>query len=140
MKRALGVILLFLVFFTVTRVVFSVEEYATNAAEAEAYNVTRVQKIVDGHVFTVEADRPIEKVAGLYRPMDMDAYIQLKFNKLQVQINDLANRTKSRMDVLEGRIHNLSKRIDQLNNKQDTWLKGILNMTLNATMTNTTAS
>ncbi len=120
---------LFLVFFAVARVVFSVEEFSSNAGESAAYNVTRVQKVVDGHVFWVEEDRPIEKVAGLYRPMDMDAYIQLKFNKVQQQLNDLANKTAARLNDLEKRIGSLTKRVEQLEKKQDAWLKSAQNIT-----------
>ncbi|MDD5138366.1 MAG: hypothetical protein WC409_06330 [Candidatus Omnitrophota bacterium] len=135
MKKAAGVLLLFMFFFGVARVVFSVEEFSSNAGESAAYNVTRVQKVVDGHVFWVEEDRPIEKVAGLYRPMDMDAYIQLKFSKLQQQLNDLANKTKARMDDLEKRIVNLTKKVDQLEKKQDAWIKSVQNI---ANISNTT--
>lgn len=129
MKKVAGVLLLFLFFFAVARLVFCVEEFSSNAGESEAYNVTRVQKVVDGHVFWVEEDRPIEKVAGLYRPMDMDAYIQLKFSKLQQQLNDLANKTKARMDDLEKRIVNLTKKVDLLEKKQDAWVKSLQNIT-----------
>ncbi len=131
-KNVILTSVLFFVFFAVARTVFSIEEFSSNAGESAAYNVTRVQKVVDGHVFWVEEDRPIEKVAGLYRPMDMDAYIQLKFSKLQKQLNDLANKTSARMDSLEKQIGNLTKRVDQLEKKQDAWLKSAQNIT-NAT-------
>ncbi|MDD5019298.1 MAG: hypothetical protein PHH75_01405 [Candidatus Omnitrophica bacterium] len=129
MKKALGGFLLFLIFFAAARFVFCVEEFSTNAAESEAYNVTRVQKIVDGHVFVVEEDRPIEKVAGLYRPMDMDAYIQLKFSKLQAQLNDLADKTQRRLDDLQGQVDQLSKKVDKYAKQQDAWLKNAQNIT-----------
>ncbi|GEM_PF-950307 len=129
MKNIVGALLLFFVFFVVARTVFSVEEFGSNADESNTYNVTRVQKIVDGHVFWVEEDRPIEKVAGLYRPMDMDSYIQLKFSKLQQQLNDLANKTKARIDKLEGQVGDLSQKVGQLEKRQDAWLKNAQNIT-----------
>ncbi|QAT16623.1 hypothetical protein BU251_02185 [Candidatus Velamenicoccus archaeovorus] len=128
MKNVAGALLLFFVFFALARAVFSVEEFRSNADESEAYNVTRVQKVVDGHVFWVEEDRPIEKVAGLYRPMDMDSYIQLKFSKLQKQLDDLANKTKARIDKLEGQVGNLTQKVDRWEKKQDAWLKNAQNI------------
>lgn len=128
MKNVAGALLLFFVFFALARAVFSVEEFRSNADESGAYNVTRVQKIVDGHVFWVEEDRPIEKVAGLYRPMDMDSYIQLKFSKLQKQLDDLANKTKARIDKLEGQVGNLTQKVDRLEKKQDAWLRNAQNI------------
>lgn len=94
------------------------EEFQTNADEARAYNVTRKEKYVDGHIFYVEEDRPIQKVAGVYRPMDLDAYISLKFGKLQEEIAKLRNETSSRMDDLQSQIGDLSQKIELLSKKQ----------------------
>ncbi|MFA5039197.1 MAG: hypothetical protein WC732_05915 [Candidatus Omnitrophota bacterium] len=96
----------------------SIEEYRTDAEAAAAYNVTRKHKVVDGHVFYVEEDRPIEKVAGLYRPMDMDSYIALKFSKLQAQIDELRKETKANVDDIKAQIDDLSRKIDQVSRRQ----------------------
>lgn len=121
--------------FVCIRLACGVDVYPTDAEEANAYNVKRVHKNVDGHDFYVEEDRPIEKVAGLYRPMDMDSYIALKFGKLQTQIDQLRSQTQARTDDLQGQIKDLSKKLDQLSKKQAAAAAVAANITTNTTTT-----
>ncbi len=89
---------------------YSVQEYKTNEEQAKAYNTTRVIKTVDGLNFEVQEDRPIEKVGGVYKPIDTDAYVALKFNEMQKKIDE-------RFSQMEERITDLSKRVEELNRK-----------------------
>src|SRR5512135_3628330 len=75
--------------------------YKDEAGEAAAFNVTRTTKTVAGLNFRVEEDRPIEKVAGVYRPIDIDSYVAFKINKLQRQMQELIAALAGRVATLE---------------------------------------
>ncbi len=90
------------------------EEYKTDADEATAYNVTRTVKTVDGLHFVVEEDRPITKVAGVYKPIDIDSYVALKFNKLDKKIDDIAAVIQQRLDDLSARLDLLTQKVNDL--------------------------
>ncbi|MBI5873400.1 MAG: hypothetical protein HZB36_04565 [Candidatus Omnitrophica bacterium] len=96
------------------RFVCAIEEYKTEDDEARAYNVTRTVKSVEGLHFSVEEDRPIEKIAGVYRPIDLDSYIALKFGKLQKSIDELALDLQQKIDALAQRLDVLTKEVDEL--------------------------
>jgi hypothetical protein len=81
--------------------------YKNEDEEARAYNVTRTVKTVEGLNFVVEEDRPIEKVAGVYRPIDMDSYVALKFNKLQKTLEEKIAFLQERIDALEAEVARL---------------------------------
>lgn len=83
-----------------------VEEYADEAAANRAYNVTRVTKTVDGLKFAVQEDRPIEKVGGIYKPIDIDSYVAYKFNKLEDEL-------KKKFDEMSARIESLAKKVQE---------------------------
>ncbi len=95
-----------------------VRNFRSNAEEAMAYNVTRTTKTVDGLVFNVEEDRPIEKVAGVYQPMDFDSYVSLKFGKLQERINQLEKVLNDKIDQLANKVEEISKKVDDLSSVQ----------------------
>jgi hypothetical protein len=109
MKKIFLAILGIISLFFIGRLAFSLEEYRTEDEEARAYNVTRTVKTVQGLNFRVEEDRPIEKVAGVYRPIDMDSYIALKFNKLEKKMADLNETLSKRIDELSARVDELTK-------------------------------
>jgi hypothetical protein len=96
------------------RFVCAIEEYKTEDDEARAYNVTRTVKSVEGLHFSVEEDRPIEKIAGVYRPIDLDSYIALKFGKLQRSMDELALNLQQKIDALALRLDALTKKVDEL--------------------------
>ena len=85
-------------------------EYKTEDDEANAYNVTRSVKTVQNLNFRVEDDRPIEKVAGVYRPIDLDSYIALKFNKLEKKMNEKDAALGKMIDELSTRVAALEKK------------------------------
>ncbi|MFH0940848.1 MAG: hypothetical protein V1840_03225 [Candidatus Omnitrophota bacterium] len=109
MKKMVWSILSIFILFFIGRLAFSLEEYKTEDEEAKAYNVTRSVKTVQGLHFRVEDDRPIEKIAGVYRPIDLDSYIALKFNKLEKKIADLNETLSKRIDELSARVDELTK-------------------------------
>lgn len=109
MKKMILSILGITILFFIGRLAFSLEEYKTEDEEARAYNVTRSVKTVQGLNFRVEDDRPIEKIAGVYRPIDMDSYIALKFNKLEKKMADLNETLSKRIDELSARVDELTK-------------------------------
>jgi len=88
--------------------------YRDEDEESRAYNVTRTTKTVEGLHFLVEEDRPIEKIAGVYRPIDLDSYIALKFGILQKKIDELAAAMQRKMYELGQRLDALDKRVDEL--------------------------
>ncbi len=76
-------------------------QYQNEDEESRAYNVTHVIKTVEGLNFNVEEDRPIVKVAGIYRPIDIDEYVALKFGKLQRSIDDRLAAIEKRLTAIE---------------------------------------
>lgn len=90
------------------------KEYKTESEEAKAYDVTRTNKTVDGLHFTVEEDRPIVKVAGVYRPIDFDSYVALKFKKLQDQMQEMESRLEAKIDLLAGKLEIMTKRVEDI--------------------------
>lgn len=88
-----------------------VEEYKTEDEEAKAYNVTRTVKTVNGLSFVVQEDRPIEKIAGVYRPIDLDSYVALKFGRLEKKMQDF-------FDALSKKIEELTRRVAALEAKE----------------------
>jgi uncharacterized coiled-coil protein SlyX len=102
------------VLFVMGRAALSMEEYKTEDEEAKAYNVTRSVKTVQGLNFRVEDDRPIEKIAGVYRPIDLDSYIALKFGKLEKKMNDQAAATQQQIDGLNMRLEALTQKVNAL--------------------------
>ena len=109
MKKIILSILGIIILFFIGRLAFSLEEYKTEDEEARAYNVTRSVKTVQGLHFRVEDDRPIEKIAGVYRPIDLDSYIALKFNKLEKKMVDINDTLSKRIDELTARVDELTK-------------------------------
>jgi cell division protein FtsL len=99
--------------------VFSMDEYKTDEEASLAYNITQTTKTVEGLNFRVEEDRPIEKVAGVYRPIDLDAYISLKFGKLSKMISDLAAVTDKRIDDLAKKVDELTQKVKELSDEQE---------------------
>ena len=98
---------------------WSIEEYRTDDEEAKAYNVTRTVKTVQGLHFSVEEDRPIEKIAGVYRPIDIDSYIALKFNALDKKINDITSKIEKRLDELFKKLEVLSQKVETLTQEKN---------------------
>ena len=130
-----GFFLLFIVFIFFGLRLACAEEYKTDKEEASAYNVTRVTKTVDGLRFNVQEDRPIEKVAGQYRPLDMDAYIALKFNKLDKKIDELFSSLTERIEELSLKIEVLEKKTEELSKQKSA---SPINQTTQTTQTNQT--
>jgi hypothetical protein len=95
-------------------------EFKTEDEEARAYNVTRTVKTVEGLNFTVEPDRPIQKIAGVYRPIDLDSYIALKFNKLEKKMDAIYSAMQARIDVLTQKLADLTKQVDKLSSANNT--------------------
>lgn len=90
------------------------QEYKTEDEEAKAYDVTRTNKTIDGLHFTVEEDRPIVKVAGVYRPIDFDSYVALKFKKLQEQMQEMEGRLQAKIDILAEKLDSMTKRVEKI--------------------------
>ena len=109
MKRVIWPVLGMLILFFIGRLAFSLEEYKTEDEEAKAYGVTRSVKTVQGLNFRVEPDRPIEKIAGVYRPIDLDSYIALKFNKLEKKMVEINEALSKRIDELSAKVDELTK-------------------------------
>lgn len=97
--------------FTLILQALPIEEYKTEDEEARAYNVTRTIKTVNGLSFLVQEDRPIEKIAGIWRPIDIDSYVALKFGKLEKKMQDLS-------DALSKKIEELTRRVEALEVKK----------------------
>ena len=93
---------------------FSQAEYKDDDAEARAYNTSRSVKTVQNLNFRVEDDRPIVKVAGVYRPIDLDSYIALKFNMLDKKMNENDAALGKRIDELSARVDVLEKKLSAL--------------------------
>ncbi|MFH1692437.1 MAG: hypothetical protein ABIC68_07760 [Candidatus Omnitrophota bacterium] len=55
--------------------------------KTKPYEVKRVTKTVDGHHFLVPEDRPVEMIAGQYRPVDIDTYVAYKFGTLKEEMD-----------------------------------------------------
>ncbi len=55
--------------------------------KTKPYEVKRVIKTVDGHNFLVPEDRPVEMIAGQYRPVDIDTYVAYKFGTLKEEVD-----------------------------------------------------
>ncbi|HQP91862.1 MAG TPA: hypothetical protein PLU24_04230 [Candidatus Omnitrophota bacterium] len=91
-----------------------VREFKTDQEEARAYNVVYTTKTVDGLTFNVQEDRPIEKVGGVYRPLDMDSYVALKFSKMQEKLNNVEASLSDKIDALSKKIDDLAERVDSL--------------------------
>ena len=120
MQKILIFIQGFFILFFFSALAFPVDDYnyQTDAEMNEAGNVTaRTMKNVQGLYFHVEEDRPIVKVAGVYRPMDMDSYIALKFGKLSKMIVDLSNSTDQRIADLNRKVEDLTQRAEDLTQK-----------------------
>ena len=118
MQKNLLLTLGLFVLFLFSRLVFSMDEYKTDEEMNRANNITQTMKNVDGLNFRVEEDRPIVKVGGLYRPMDMDSYIALKFGKLSKMIADLSNSTDQRIADLNKKVEDLTQKVEELSKNQ----------------------
>jgi hypothetical protein len=74
-------------------------------------NSTSTTKTKKGIQFIIQQDRPIEDTgAGYIRPMAIDKYINLKFNKLAGRLDNLQARIESaekRIEVLEDKLRQL---------------------------------
>jgi len=116
MRRSLILSLFILALFS--SFVFSMDEYKTDEEMNQASNITRTMKNVDGLNFHVEEDRPIVKVAGVYRPMDMDSYIALKFGKLSKMITDLSNSTDQKIADLNKKVEDLTQKVEEMSKNQ----------------------
>jgi len=91
-----------------------IRDFKTDEDEARAYNVVYTSKTVDGLTFNVQADRPIEKVAGVYRPLDIDSYVAMKFAKMQEKLNQLEAALNGRIDKLTQKVDDLSEKVDAM--------------------------
>ncbi len=88
----------------------AVVQYKDEAAESKAYNTKRVVKTVEGLNFEVEEDRPIVQVGGIYRPVDIDAYVAIKFSELDQRLRQETQRLEDRIDELDERVKQLEAR------------------------------
>lgn len=112
MKKVLLVV--FCVFFAPVYAGAQMQEYKTEDEEAKAYDVTRTNKTIDGLHFTVEEDRPIVKVAGVYRPIDFDSYVALKFKKLQEQMREMEGRLQAKIDQLAEKLEFMTQKVEEI--------------------------
>jgi hypothetical protein len=117
MKKIIFVIVCMVLLFFCRRV-FCIDEYKTDEEEAEAYNVTRTIKTVEGLRFSVQEDRPIEKVGGVYRPLDMDSYVAMKINKLDKKISDLKEATNKQFEELAKEMSKLAQKFQDVAERQ----------------------
>ena len=121
MQKNLLFILVFFILFFFSYSAFPADDYnyQTDAEMNQAGNVTaRTMKNVQGLNFHVEEDRPIVKVAGIYRPMDMDSYIALKFGKLSKMIADLSSSTDQRIADLNKKVEDLAQKVEELSKNE----------------------
>ncbi len=115
MKKVLLVV--FCVLFAPVYAGAQMQEYKTEDEEAKAYDVTRTNKTIDGLHFTVEEDRPIVKVAGVYRPIDFDSYVALKFKKLQEQMREMEGRLQAKIDQLAEKLELMTQKVEEIKAK-----------------------
>lgn len=119
MQKSLFLAVLIFCLFLFSCLVFSMDEYKTEEQASGVYNVTQTTKTVAGLNFYIEEDRPIEKVAGVWRPIDLDAYISLKFGKVSKMISDLAVVTDQRIDDLAKKVDELTQKVKELSDEQE---------------------
>jgi len=74
------------------------------------YTSARVTKTIGGLIFDVEADRPIEKVNGVYRPVSTDTYVAIKFKKLRQEFDKRLMALEERLEGLESAVERLEER------------------------------
>lgn len=117
-EKVIFAVSLFLFVF-ICHAVFSMEDYRTNAEEAQAYNVTRVVKDVDGLKFRVQEDMPIEKIGGVYRPIDIDSYVAMKFNTLDAKINEAFSILGNKINELSAKVEELTKKVEELSKEKN---------------------
>ncbi len=83
--------------------IFPLSADGSDVEYSEEYNNTTVVKTVDGIRFQVPEDRPIERGEGYIRPMPLDAYVSMKFSKLE-----------SRLQAMEGAINTLTSDVSSI--------------------------
>ncbi|MGE5280262.1 MAG: hypothetical protein ACM3L6_05930 [Deltaproteobacteria bacterium] len=86
------------------------DENPPEAQDTATYQSNRVIKTVGGLRFDVEEDRPIEKVDGTYRPVSVDTYVAIKFQKLRQEIGQRLDALTERLDRLEEAVARLENR------------------------------
>jgi len=109
-KRGAAAVLAF-IFLLSLRGTGCLEEPALSedAGPQDGIKSRRVTKTVEGLNFDVEEDRPIEKVDGTYRPVAIDTYVAIKFQKLEIQIDKRLTALEERLKKLEAAVERLEK-------------------------------
>ena len=60
-----------------------------DVGQSDEYDNSTIVKTVDGIRFQVPEDRPIEQGKGFIRPMPLDAYVSMKFSKLEDRLQKM---------------------------------------------------
>lgn len=90
--------------------------------KTKPYEVKRIVKTVDGHHFVVPEDRPIEMIAGQYRPVDIDTYVAYKFGTLKEEMDAKFAGVEEKLAKFTGqseKILKLEQEVKDLNTKVD---------------------
>lgn len=82
--------------------------------KTKPYEVKRVIKTVDGHNFLVPEDRPVEMIAGQYRPIDIDTYVAYKFGTLKEEMDVKFVIVEEKILKLEQEVKNLNAKVEDL--------------------------
>jgi hypothetical protein len=117
MKRRIALGAALFIFLLISHKAFCMNEYKSDDEEAAAYNVTRSVKTVEGLNFRVEEDRPIVKVGGVYRPIDVDSYIALKYSILEKKMNEVYSNLQNKIDLIFSRLDSLTRKVEELSHK-----------------------
>lgn len=90
--------------------------------KTKPYEVKRVIKTVDGHNFLVPEDRPVEMIAGQYRPVDIDTYVAYKFGTLKEEMDVKFSSVEQKLSKISGQsesILKLEQQVKELSGKVD---------------------
>lgn len=85
MKNQSKFILFILAFISI----FSLSADGADVEQSNEYDNSTVVKTIDGIRFQVPEDRPIEQGKGFIRPMPLDAYVSMKFSKLDERLQKI---------------------------------------------------
>ncbi len=112
-RRGTLVMLALSLFFVFPRAACPDDSDYLEEEDLEEYKSARVTKTVEGLNFNVEADRPIEKVDGVLRPVAIDTYVAIKFKKLEQQLDRRLAALEERLKALEAAVEGLAQRAEE---------------------------
>ena len=111
--QSVFVLLAFSFLFVLPRSACPQEKDYLDQEDLKEFKSARVTKTVGGLVFDVEADRPIEKVGGIYQPVSIDTYVAIKAKKLREGVEERLGAFEERLEALEARVEDLEERNEE---------------------------